>query len=141
MAETNLNHLANEWELIWTNPSPTSNFADQTLSLNLNKYSFVRIEFRLSSSYTYGDYITIPVEGKNGDYRSGTRCLMTVFGTTFYSTSSTTAPYLYTRFVFAFCENNTSGITFEKGYRRNMNTTAVATEGNGYVIPTRIWAQ
>lgn len=40
----------NNTTLLWTNPSPTSNFASQTISLDLKDYTFVAIELFFSTS-------------------------------------------------------------------------------------------
>ena len=42
--------------LLWTNPSPTSQFAPQTISIDLSDYNEVEIEFKhasVSDSYLY----------------------------------------------------------------------------------------
>lgn len=41
-----------KWTLVWTNASPTSNFATQTISLSLSGYEMVAIVFALSTSDT-----------------------------------------------------------------------------------------
>lgn len=41
-------------KLLWTNASPTSEFAAQTISLDLSDYAFVWIEYCFSSSFTSG---------------------------------------------------------------------------------------
>lgn len=42
--------------LLWTNPSPTSDFASQTISLDLKDYTFVAIELIFSkSTYSSGE--------------------------------------------------------------------------------------
>lgn len=34
-----------KWDLLWTNASPNSSFAPQTVSINLSGYNFVMIEY------------------------------------------------------------------------------------------------
>ena len=42
--------------LLWTNPSPTSSFASQTISLDLKDYTFVAVELIFSAStYSGGE--------------------------------------------------------------------------------------
>ena len=53
-----------DWKLVWTNPSPTSSFANQTLTLDLSKYKTVSIWFKYGlGSSAYRCPITIPING------------------------------------------------------------------------------
>lgn len=43
-------NIGADWVLLWTNASPTSNFAAQTISLNLSAYKFVCIAYGTSNA-------------------------------------------------------------------------------------------
>ena len=49
--------LSSNRVLLWTNSSPTAQFAPQTVNLDLSKYNFVEIFFR---SYTGWSYSIMP---------------------------------------------------------------------------------
>ena len=42
------------FELLWTNPSPTSNFAAQTISLDLSSYTFIGVYYEFQPNDGYG---------------------------------------------------------------------------------------
>lgn len=46
-------------ELLWTNPSPTSNFPTQTLDVDLNGYDYVKIKYNFSTSIQSNEGETI----------------------------------------------------------------------------------
>lgn len=46
----------NNMDLLWTNPSPSSAFASQTISLNLSKYKFVYITFKRTTGTSIDSY-------------------------------------------------------------------------------------
>lgn len=50
MFTSEVNSNLSNMELIWTNPSPTSNFGAQTLSLDLSAYKYLVIYSRFSTS-------------------------------------------------------------------------------------------
>ena len=61
--------LENEFgtELLWTNASPNSDFAEQTINLNLKKYNSIKIVFKAAkTSSAYRKPIDIPI--LNGNY-------------------------------------------------------------------------
>ena len=128
MADSIIEHLQREWELVWENESPDANFAAQTLSLDLSKYRFVRIEAAFTTATFLTSITDISID-------QGISYLV-VFNTTFYSTSTGT-PRLYTRKA----DVTTTGITFSTGYYKNTNGTAAPTKGTNYIIPRRIWAR
>ena len=58
-----------KWTLLWTNASPSSDFAAQTIPLDLSGYDFVAIEHHLTLSNTYdsdGLFISIIAVGTDG---------------------------------------------------------------------------
>ena len=65
------NELLPDWlqmELLWENASPTSQFAPQTVSLDLSKYKNLLIEFKLYYTVkTYADYY---LKNENKTYSS-----------------------------------------------------------------------
>lgn len=111
-----------EIELVWENASPSSEFAAQTVSLDLLHAGFVIIEFRTTSSGTARPTVII-ANGKMGNLNW---------------LANATANYE----ILVISRNATvsnTGITFEKGYRKNISSTT-ATENNASAIPTRIYA-
>lgn len=48
---------------LWTNPSPTSNFAAQTVNLsdNIKNYSYIEVEYKMSKSSTVFSKLLMPV--------------------------------------------------------------------------------
>lgn len=51
-------------KVLWTNPSPTSNFASQNVSLSSSNYDILEIYFYSSTSKTNTDAVKINLEGK-----------------------------------------------------------------------------
>lgn len=111
--------------LLWTNASPTSAFANQTLSLGLSGYEAVEIE------YCYGSSYTNVVE--TGIYKkSYTQQYMTCHGDI---KTDNTGFYISQRLVTV----TASGITFGKGTYKNISAAAKGAEGNNYCIPLKIY--
>lgn len=98
-------------ELLWENASPTSNFSEQTISLDLSEYQFVAVEYRFNT---------------DGDVRKTDFGLV---GSTFVMDVISPSGYLGRRTG----EISASGIKFASA-TYNSNTNVV-----GYVIPTRIY--
>lgn len=48
-----------KWELLWTNASPTSSFAAQTIPLDLSDYDFVLVRYRRDTSATLKGLVQI----------------------------------------------------------------------------------
>lgn len=65
--ESALNELyeKNNFDLLWTNDNPTTNFAAQTLSLDLSNYNYVIVVTRTSTSEDYKNRAStiIPIGG------------------------------------------------------------------------------
>lgn len=98
--------------LLWTNASPTSAFAAQTVNVNGSEYIYYLIEVRFSTSDATTGVALIPVETS----------AMTVA-----SVYSGVAPAA-TRGILS---TTSSSITFGNG--------AYGSTANNYAIPTRIW--
>ena len=102
------------WTELWTNPNPTSDFAAQTVALDLSGWSFIAIVTSFSASH---DYQTTHL------VRVGDTCPLDTGNlfTTMYTAKRSAAV-------------STSGITFSTGYR---NTTG--TSGANYCIPVAVY--
>jgi len=112
----------NSWELLWTNPSPSSSFDGQTVSLNLSSYSEVFIRFQVSTS-TFGESGAIPILSPiHGMMVSATLCFNDSGATSGFKRNFTPS---------------SSGIVFDKSYAGSR----WATETNSTMIPTHIYAR
>lgn len=112
-------------KLLWTNASPTSEFAAQTVSLTLSGYDAVEIEYCYGSSYTNA------VE--TGIYKkSYTQQYMTCHGDI---KTNNKGYYISQRLVTV----TASGITFGKGTYKNISAAANGAEGNVYCVPLKIY--
>lgn len=100
--------------LLWTNPSPSTNFSPQTLSIDLSDYEFVEIVVKDSTSTNYSK----AVKGKKG-----LPITLEAFG---YGSSFTHQ--------FRFATPSDTGITFTKG-----SLTGSASEHNELMIPLFIY--
>ena len=101
--------------LLWTNPSPTSQFAGQKVSLNLTDYAGVIVEF---NSDSYGIFSSRSYLKKNEEINTS------YFGAGFAKDTEGGVGRRYTI--------NDTGVTFENGYYlKNSN--------NGVMIPTKIY--
>lgn len=48
------------WNLVWTNPNPSANFASQTISLNLSQYSEIMVQAATNANNLFvNDYIVL----------------------------------------------------------------------------------
>lgn len=111
--------------LLWTNASPSSQFANQTLSLGLSGYDAVEIEYCYGSSYTNA------VE--TGIYKkSYTQQYMTCHGDI---KTNNAGFYISQRLVTV----TASGITFGKGIYKNVSGAVKGAEGNTYCVPLKIY--
>ena len=111
-----------EWVLLWTNASPTSEFAAQTVSLDLAEYDAVLITFygntssehtAISSLMTVGDHVNCYINTGLGSM----------------------ALTLYTRSF----DITTSGIDFGDCSQKAYNSTSASTTNNNDVIPYKIY--
>lgn len=99
---------------LWANPSPTSNFSAQTVSIDLSAWKWIAIRI-------------IPNSNNDGDE---TQFAMVGRGTILEASNYGSNQYYYMRKATV----STSGVQFSTGYR---NTTG--TSGTGYIIPQAIY--
>lgn len=113
-----------EMKLMWTNASPGSNFAAQTISLSLSGYAYVAIDYRpLGTSLTKRQFCKV-----------GEACLMdAVSGNSGGGMSGT--PYG----IWRQAEVKTTGVVFTKAVKREIGASASITDDNGYMKPFRIF--
>ena len=111
---------ANAPVLLWTNASPTSEFAAQTISLALDNYDEVEIEFKHSSSASYKRIEKV----KKGE--SSRSSIVTG--------SSTSGEYMAA--VIRTANVTASGVTFGNGNLANQSSYK---EGSSYMVPTKIY--
>ena len=102
-------------DLLWTNPSPTSSFDTQTVSINLSNYNLIFISFRISTGET---------NVLNMFFEKGTTTVMNM-----------ALDYIYHRYITA---SSDSGITFGVGQRRNSYAASPTTQ-NTILIPYQIY--
>ena len=102
------------WTELWTNPDPTSNFAAQTVSVDLSAWTWIAIRI-------------IPNTNNDGDE---TQFAMVGRSTILEASNYGSNQYKYMRKATV----STSGVQFSTGYR---NTTG--TSGTGYAIPQAIY--
>lgn len=106
--------------LLWTNPSPTSNFAAQTLSLDLTEYAYLlfKVKNSLTTGYTDEAYCACQ---KDNSKRSA------------FSVVGAGAPKIIHSRYFDTTDNS---ITFSAGYH---SSTSSGTTDNRYAIPLEIY--
>lgn len=103
-----------EWPVLWENANPSSNFAAQTVTVDLSDWSWIAVGAAVGTTGT-SEMITLV---RNGT--STTISLPNVGSTQyFYKRSITVSP---------------TGVTFSTGYRNTTGTT-----GTSYCIPLRIY--
>lgn len=112
-------------KLLWTNASPTSSFAEQTLSLDLSNYDAVEIQ------HCYANNANDMLE--TGIYQKGyTKQYMK----NHYEISTSSGVYYIAQ---RLVEVTASGITFGKGMLKNVTGTTNGSEGNYYCCPLKIY--
>lgn len=113
------------WTLLWTNSSPTTDFAPQTISLNLTDYNEIKIVMGYRTNNLV--YSTIIVSEKG--LKTGT------FDCNYLSDTN----FFLIRRLF---ESSDSGIVFEDALRRQFAPTVGSSSvQNSYSIPLRIYAR
>lgn len=105
---------------LWTNASPTSDFAAQTISLNLNGYEYVLVRYLYSTGYQSQDQIAIVKVGRDAYL-------------TFTGVASTNI-YLSQRTISVGGDSVTFGEPVYKTYASTSNPAA----NNKYCIPVEI---
>lgn len=103
-------------ELLWTNPNPDSDFPSQLVSINLEKYDIVLIEFTYQNDNVTGKaYAYAPIDGK---YYSA-KCILYNNSLAYWTARN-------------FMANNT-GVSFTIGINYN------ASNSDRYCIPLKIY--
>lgn len=113
-------------EKVWTNPSPGSDFPEQTIKLNVTDVSFILVVFKITKSSSLWKVAILTCDGNsyimdapyNTDYASGG----TVIGTAFRG---------------AVCQSD--GIQFGKGYSKD-HLEKNAVERPSFIIPIKVFA-
>ena len=98
---------------IWTNPSPTSTYASQTLVVDLSAYKMLIVQFKQANNIDIYSYAVNMIDG--------TEHMVT-------TSSKTGTAYTYKRTM----KCSSTGIVFSSGYR---STSA----GAAYMVPYRIY--
>lgn len=113
-------------KLLWTNASPTSEFAAQTISLNLNGYDYVAIEYRANSAGRH----------KMEFCKVGEPChLDAVCGSSDNGLGGANVLSIFRQ-----AEVSTSGVVFTKGIYTKQNSTSVTyTDAPLWAVPRRIY--
>lgn len=113
--------------LLWTNASPTSAFAAQTVAVNGTGYSGYLVEVGgVRNETSNSGSLNITFVPMNSAYKA--------VSSQSYLNSSEANPFYYMRMVTSATEN---GITFSTGSYGKPATGSMA--GTNYAIPTRIW--
>ena len=116
-------------KLLWTNPSPTTTFSGQKVSLDLSGYDAIGVAARPYMSSAY-DYITPMVVASRGDAQG---VLMSFAG------SSANYTGAFDCGVRGFNWDN-SGVTFYGASEVNLSVNNTWQQGmNGHTIPVHIW--
>ena len=111
-------------KLLWTNPSPLSNFAAQTLALDLSNYEGVLIESLINTASTLDGFrmpVFVPKDGNEYYVEAGQLKVV--------PPASNLGATIYARFVTV----TDSGVTFSTGY------AGPSTTGASLCIPYRIY--
>lgn len=116
---------------LWTNASPTSNFAAQTISLDLSDYDFVKIEYLMATdgktdgvyNYNYVYACECPV---------GKTCILDFVGSQYGGTSYTPTSNARRAKVIE------TGIQFGTAIQKAMGSTTATTNSNT-IIPFAIY--
>ena len=126
-----------EETLLWENPNPTSNFAQQavTLSDDINNYDYISVEYKSSKPATIASKVIIPVNdfkaysGTTASASDGNKGFRWFIGSRYQDGSNT---YGYVRYV---SYTSDTSITITNGYALGTTTTSVQT----VVIPYKIY--
>lgn len=101
-------------KLLWTNPTPTANFAAQTVALNLSGYQALKIKFVTTPTGTGHAVQDVLIDGE--PYYC------------YLHNATTGTQYSYIRMATA----TNTGVEFSTGYRGQA-------QGAGYMIPLQIY--
>ena len=110
-------------KLLWSNASPTSNFAAQTVSLALSGYDAVEIEYYASTSKAVLDV----TKKKIGESSMLTGHL------------NPQSKKGYINLLSRLISVTTSGIKFEVGFMKRTSDSSTASNNNSYCVPYKIY--
>lgn len=113
-----------EWELVWTNESPTSSFSSQTISIDLSDYSLLYIVFTPNS--TSASTVRIGALARITDE---------VMVNSYINLSGTGGITL----VFRYFSSTSSGVSFDSGQQKAVSSTSSATTANERCVPLYIY--
>ena len=128
MAEQKIIRPSSGWELLWTNPNPSADFAAQTVSIDLSRYDLIMILARVSADRTY--LVPPTIIPKNSD---GGMLSFTVFA------GSNGWPHNLAQRTVSMVDDN--GITFDDATQKPTNATTSPEAGNDLLIPYYIYGQ
>ena len=122
-----LNDSKLSMEPLWENASPTSSLAAQSIDLNLDSFSLVRVVYISGIDYPYVKYMY--------DFHLGETAILS--GVNSLVAGDTGNSYFYARKV----NVNSGGVVFESGYERKVNVTDpnYAVLNDGSIIPILIY--
>lgn len=110
--------------LLWSNPNPTSNFVAQTLSLNINDFDEILVQYRSSTNTARYEESKV-----SRDLNIGVKTYWS-FG------NNLSASAVFSRTFFGYF--NTNSVTFENG-RSISHSGASITDNNAILIPVKIY--
>ena len=113
-----------KWQLVWTNASPSSSFAAQTVSVDLSGFDLVAIEYCYQNTQLTRCYVVF--------------CFSLGYMIEWFAISSLSgsgAKYAYTRRSTV----NSTGVTFEACYNAATNSTSAGSAANDHGIPIYIY--
>ena len=108
---------------LWTNASPTSDFAAQTISLNLSGYKYVLVRYLYSKDYQNEDQIAVVKVGRSA-YLTFTGAASSGSGNIFLSQRRISV--------------GSTSVAFGAPLYKNYSSTAKPTANNKYCIPVEI---
>lgn len=114
------------WTLMWTNPSPSSSFSAQTVSINLTGYTEIKI-VAMQSTSTTTTHVSVTCEIDEANYQ------ILVFGNALGSAAFN----MFYRIVSA----TTSGVTFSTGYSKHTDAAESPDESASRIVPLYIYAR
>lgn len=107
---------------LWTNASPTSQFAAQKITLSMTNYDAVLAEFKTSRSATASEYCRICFKG-NEDWADA-----------FANSQSNAVVEIRTRQYVV----SSTGVQFQQGYGKSVSSASTSVR-NDYAIPLTIY--
>lgn len=117
--------------LLWENPNPTSNFANQTISLDLSQYEVILFIVKQDTNNNYGNERAID---QNLGF-VGETITLHVINHIVPNGATSQNSWISTRNA----DIITTGITFGTGYGKRMSDSTIGTANNQYCIPLKIY--